>query len=222
MSDAQAMCAVHPEAPSVVTCHRCGRFCCERCMAPGQPCNECVARALSELPPLEPRANYARYALFVMAAAHTAQAGLEAVQLAASGPTVELIEVMSGLLLLAYIPLYIATIVLVCRWFHLAARHALARQAPLDVTPGGAVGAWFIPFLNLARPFTLTRQMLATSGADQSVVGPWQAAWIAGNMVSNVSVRADGVASVVAGLLGDLLLVGAAVLGARAVATLKF
>ena len=54
------------------------------------------------------------------------------------------------------------------------------------------------------------------------MVGPWQAAWIAGNMVSNVSVRADGVASVVAGLLGDLLLVGAAVLGARAVATLKF
>ncbi len=84
------------------------------------------------------------------------------------------------------------------------------------------MGAWFIPFLNLARPFTLTRQMLATSGADQSVVGPWQAAWIAGNMVRNLSVRTDGVPSAVAGLLGDVLLVGAAVLAARAVATLKF
>lgn len=191
-------------------------------MTPGQPCTECVARALTELPPLEPRTRFARYALLVMAVAHAAQAGIEGVQLVVSTSLRDLFEVMSALLLLAYIPLYIATIVLVCRWFHLAARHALARQAPLDSTPGGAVGSWFIPFVNLARPFTLTRQMLTTSGADASIVGPWQAAWIVGNIVSNYSVRAEGTLSVFAALLGDVFLVGAALFGAKVVASLKF
>ena len=154
--------------------------------------------------------------------AHVEQGGIEGLQLAVSASLRDIFEMMGALLLIAYIPMYIATIVFVCRWFHLAARHALARQAPLDVTPGGAVGSWFIPFLNLVRPFTLTRQMLSTSGADQSVVGPWQAAWVVGNMVSNFSARSDGAASTVAGLFGDLLLVGAALLGAKVIATLKF
>lgn len=191
-------------------------------MKPGSPCNDCVARLAGELPALEPRATYARYALYAMAISHGVQASLEITQLAVSESVAQIIEVMNALVLLAYIPLYITTIVLICRWFHLATRHALARNASVDATPAGAVWSWFIPFVNLARPFSLTRSMLISTGADPGVVTPWQIAWIIGNMVSNFSARGEDVTSLGAGALGDVLLIAAAVLGAKAISSLKF
>jgi len=218
----QPMCAVHLEAPSVVTCHRCGRFCCVRCMSPGSPCNECVARLAGELPALEPRAKFARYALYAMAVSHGVQAALETVQLLVSESVAEIVELMNGLALLAYIPLYITTVVLICRWFHLATRHALARGASVDASPAGAVWSWFIPFVNLARPFSLTRNMLISTGADPGIVAPWQTAWLVGNVISNYSARAQSDAALISGALGDVLLIIAAIFGAKVIASLKF
>jgi hypothetical protein len=61
-------------------------------------------------------------------------------------------------------------VVLVCRWFHRAIRHALARGASLEVAaPVTGMGSWFIPLVNLARPFNVTRQMLSHAGQGSAI-----------------------------------------------------
>jgi hypothetical protein len=45
--------------------------------------------------------------------------------------------------------------------------HALARGASLEVqTPAAGVWSWFIPFVNLVRPFSLSRQRLINAATD--------------------------------------------------------
>ncbi len=102
---------------------------------------------------------------------------------------------------------------LFCRWFYLLVRHARARGTPLEVTPAGAVGSFFIPFVNLVRPYAIAKQIAADDDGVQ-LVTTWQAAWLGGNLISNVGNRLQGGAShqagVIVDLLGSLVLLGAA------------
>lgn len=92
-------------------------------------------------------------------------------------------------------------------------RHARARGTPLEVTPAGAVGSFFIPFVNLVRPYAIAKQIAADDGAVQ-LVTTWQAAWLGGNLSSNVGSRRQGGAShhasVIVDLPGSLIPLGAA------------
>lgn len=170
-----------------------------------------MARTAIAVPPLEGRANLAAMGLMASVGMHGMMAFTALAQLA-TGQTGDegLLVIASGLVALLYVAVFITTVVLVCRWFHLATRHALAREAGLEVsTPGSAVRSWFIPFLNLVRPFNLTRQMLESAGLDVALVGVWQALWIAGNIAANLSNRIPGEAGLITGVVSDLLLVGA-------------
>ncbi len=220
-----ANCALHFDVPSVSTCTRCGRFCCASCLLSNDTCIDCAARVTAELPALQGRGDLARYGLWATAVCHGLMLVFAAAQLL-SGQTAEESEgvfpVLSGLAALAYLPVYITTIVLVCRWFHLATRHSLARGAQLGVTPAGAVGSWFIPFVNLSRPFQLTRQMLSSVGASEGPVGGWQALWVIGNIAANISTRIPEAGGLGVGIASDAALVIAAVLGAKVIASLRF
>lgn len=220
-----ATCALHFDAPSIATCARCGRFCCSTCLRAGSTCDDCAARLRAELPALEGRAGLARYGLWATAACHGLMIVFAAAQLA-TGDVKEdsegLFATLSALAAVLYLPVYVTTIVLVCRWFHLATRHALARGGQLGVTPGGAVGSWFIPFVNLVKPFTLTRQLYATAHRPDGHVAAWQTAWIVGNMASNVSVRLSGAPGLGVNIVSDAVLVVAALLCARVIAGLRF
>lgn len=222
-----ANCALHFDVPSMATCARCGRFCCSSCLRQDYVCNDCGARLAAELPSLQGRGDLARYGLWATAVCHALMLAFAAAELA-TGPTSEAgegpisISIFSGLAALAYLVVYIVTIVLVCRWFHLAARHALARGAQLGSTPAGAVGSWFIPFVNLARPFQLTRQMLTSANVSPDAVGGWQALWILGNITANVSQRVPDAAGLGVGIVSDALLIVAAVLFAKVIASLRF
>lgn len=217
-------CAVHFDAPSVATCRRCGRFCCASCLPQLELCTECSQRLANELPPLEGRATLAALGLWASAGTHGLMGLLAALQLG-TGQLEETtpLAMASGVAALLYLVIFITTVVLVCMWFHRAARHALARGASLEVeTPAGAVVSWFIPFLNLVRPFNLVRQMLSHAGQDSSQVGVWQALWIIGNISANLSNRIPGSGGLTVGVVSDLLLVGAGVASAGLVRKLKF
>lgn len=219
-----SMCAVHPNAPSVVTCRRCGRFCCTNCLPQFETCPECVQRAAIAVPPLEGRAMMASLGLWACAGVHGVMAAIAAGQIA-TGQTGEegALVIISGLAAILYLFVFITTVVLVCMWFHRATRHALARGASLEVhTPAGAVGSWFIPFVNLVRPFNVARQMLASAGLESASVGAWQGMWIAGNIAANASARIPGPAGLGIGVLSDLLLVGAGITAAQIVNRLKW
>ncbi|MDP3156580.1 MAG: DUF4328 domain-containing protein [Archangium sp.] len=219
-----SMCAVHPNAPSVVTCRRCGRFCCTNCLPQFETCPECVARATISVPPIEGRATVAMVALIASVGMHALMAAVACAQLATGDVGEEgVLAIVGGLVALLYLVVFITTIVLVCMWFHLATRHALARGASMEVeTPAAAVGSWFIPFVNLARPFNLVRRMLDSAGLDAGAVSAWQVLWITGNITANISSRVGGMGGIGIGLLSDLFMVGAGITFVQIIRKLKW
>jgi len=60
----------------------------------------------------------------------------------------------------------VATVVLFLRWISRAYRNLGALSSrKLSFTPGWAIGAWFVPFLNLVRPFQIVRETWWISSA---------------------------------------------------------
>lgn len=114
----------------------------------------------------------------------------------------------SGLL---YLVVFIVAVVLFCRWFHLLVRHAQAKGTPLETTPAGAVGAFFIPFVNLTRPYVIAKQIASTEEGTRAV-GTWQALWLGANILTNVAARLQpktGDAAAFADFFGSLLFLAA-------------
>lgn len=211
-------CATHPERAATGVCERCGVFGCAECLSLVgllRLCAACRAREAVGLPSLSGRARLAMP--FVWG---TAGLGLVVSLLSFGVPPEgsedpgDLPHVLalgcSGIL---YLVVFIAGVVLFCRWFHLLVRHATARGTALDVTPASAVGSFFIPFVNLVRPYAIAKQISTTATAT-SAVGLWQALWIGANVVTNVGSRLEGKtgtsAGELVGLFGAVLFLGAA------------
>lgn len=100
--------------------------------------------------------------------------------------------------------LFLVTIPVWLIWFRRAYRNLPALGARnLRFTPGWAVGAWFVPFLNLVRPVRITTDIWQASepamneavgtpwGSQPSspLIGFWWAAWIVANYASNIAIR---------------------------------
>jgi hypothetical protein len=82
-------------------------------------------------------------------------------------------------------------------WLHRMVKtlHELQR-GPLRFSPGWAIGAWFVPFLNLVRPKQIVDDSYRASnpaGAPPSSVPIyfhfWWAAWLIGNVISSIGGR---------------------------------
>jgi hypothetical protein len=112
-------------------------------------------------------------------------------------------ELITGLLLLVRGPLYVATIIAFLLWQHRA--HSNLRPlgaGRLEFSPGWAVGYFFIPFLNLVRPYQAVRELWRwsqpadngggitglsfTASTGAPLVGWWWGFWLASNGLSNV------------------------------------
>lgn len=120
-----------------------------------------------------------------------------------------------GLAAIMHAIIYIATTVAFLLWIHRAYRNLkpLGVSNP-DSTPGWAVGSWFVPFLNLVRPYMITKEIWQESDPEVSVetsvtgeryisrplllsvglsvpsfFGWWWGFWIASNVTSNISFR---------------------------------
>jgi hypothetical protein len=103
-------------------------------------------------------------------------------------------------------------------WFHRAHRNlpSLGNRG-LKYSPGWAVGAWFVPILNLFRPYQIMAEIWRGSDPNNvrldsqyqqyarvsSLVGLWWALWIIMNFASQASLRfsmhADSIESLLAG-----------------------
>ncbi|MDP3234563.1 MAG: DUF4328 domain-containing protein [Myxococcales bacterium] len=212
MSD--SLCANHPDRPATGVCERCGSFGCAECLSLVgvlRLCGACRAREASALPSLSTRARLAMPFVWGTSALGLG-VSLLSFGLAADDASATPRVIALGCFGLLYLLVFIAAVVMFCRWFHLLVRHAKAGGTPLDVTPAGAVGSFFIPFLNLVRPYATAKQIASTE-AGVKAVGAWQALWIVANIITNVGSRMEGKAGVagdVVGLVGALLFLGAA------------
>lgn len=104
---------------------------------------------------------------------------------------------------------YIATIILFLVWMHRSYRNLKPLGAyKLEYSTVRAIGSWFIPFVNLAQPFSIIKEIWNKSnpntvelgntdyGQSQTLTeisapmfGLWWAFWLLSNFASNISFR---------------------------------
>ncbi|MFN0082311.1 MAG: DUF4328 domain-containing protein [Ferruginibacter sp.] len=96
---------------------------------------------------------------------------------------------------IANLGLYIVCIVLFIMWFRRAYNNLnLSERARTKYSDGWAAGAWFVPFLNLGRPFLMMQEIWEkTQEATHNlinyksgkIIGWWWGIWIVNNIGTN-------------------------------------
>lgn len=135
------------------------------------------------------------------------------------------------LVAIAGLGLLIVTAVGFLTWFRRAYDNVAAVGRPVPSDRGGPIASWFIPFLNLVRPFKIASEIWARSdpqlevGDEDVFVGDappwltaWWAAWIAGGLLGNAVARIEEpTAAAYAQILSDLVGIVSALLAAQVV-----
>lgn len=197
-----ARCPAHPDQKASGTCLRCGRFVCNACGGAELEvrCPTCQHRTLEEIPPGGGAAKVAYVFLIANGLLHLVVSFGFSGNEAPANLLVGLAMVASAFLLLGTL---IGAAVPYLIWMHRTVRTGLAMGINVDATPGWAVGYWFIPFVNLVRPYRIVSALAHGLGgkAKTAPVGPWWALWIGGNMLSSAGSRGqlrvlDGVSAV--------------------------
>lgn len=130
--------------------------------------------------------------------------------------------IMAGLTVIAFILLLV--------WSYRVTANTRRRVGDrLDVTPGWAIGWWFVPIANLFKPLQMVSQNLRVAEAGNAwrrrdrpeVLGLWWAFWVASTIFGRFASRLDRLDAPPDGLyvivkaLAMILMIGSAVLTHR-------
>jgi len=111
-------------------------------------------------------------------------------------------DLREGIIALLYSITYLLTAIAFIRWFRRAYFNLHQQVDHLKYAEGWAAGAWFVPFVNLFRPYqimkelyTETRKLL--SGYEERMgeilptrlLGWWWVFWLISNFISQISLR---------------------------------
>jgi hypothetical protein len=164
-------------------------------------------------------------------------AGMEVTQLAVDteelgtiplgdGESLALFDIAYGLIGLAIVPLSLLTAIVFLVWVNRANKNARALGAQgMQFTPGWSVGWFFVPILNLFKPYQAMREIYQASDPQSGptnwklmgksgVVGWWWGLWLIGNFLGQIEfrlawreedVRASAALGVVTSSLGVIL-----------------
>jgi hypothetical protein len=123
-------------------------------------------------------------------------------------------DLLIGIIALLYAGVYFATVITFIRWFRRAYFNLHQRVKHLEFTEEWAAGSWFVPFMNLVRPYKImselyveTRDLLVKHNITSpislstSLLGFWWASWIIMGIVHNISFRLSLRAKTIAELL---------------------
>jgi hypothetical protein len=142
----------------------------------------------------------------------------------------DIFEILVGLSGLGQSLVYIVTSIAFCMWFYRAYKNLKVWRIPgLKYSAGWAVGYFFIPILNLFRPYQVAQEIWKASdprvsieagpqwrdNSGSSVIGGWWTFWLFSNIFARIDFRlrmsnADQKALVLVGILSDLLSIIAA------------
>lgn len=122
-----------------------------------------------------------------------------------------------------WVLLFAATIVVWCLWQHRSHQAARALVPGMDLSAAWAVGCWFVPIVNLFKPFQAMRELWRASEggpawrgqATWPVLGWWWATWLGFNLLGSIPGATDG-ADLDAIRRGDLIGLVSVTLGVSA------
>ncbi|MEC8180007.1 MAG: DUF4328 domain-containing protein [Pseudomonadota bacterium] len=112
----------------------------------------------------------------------------------------ETLAVTYGFAAIAYLLIFLVSVVLVSMWIYRAHANLKERGIETESSPGMAVGWYFIPFANLIKPFQNMRDLWNESHLESDsygepapgLINAWWACWIIGSILSNISARMEG------------------------------
>jgi hypothetical protein len=116
-------------------------------------------------------------------------------------------DIIIGVVALIFLASLILNIVVFILWFRRAYAnlHRLeGSNSILSYTEGWAAGCWFVPFMNLVRPYTIMKEIWNETQSnipgkiereglqDTELIGWWWGAWIISNIVTNIASKLGG------------------------------
>ena len=115
----------------------------------------------------------------------------------AEGPPVADEARISDFFALLQLLVLIACVSVVGRWIYRASVNAHAITDEMTISPGWAVGWYFIPFANLFKPFQAMREIWHAShetfgGYEErtpQILGWWWGLWLVNGVIGNISAR---------------------------------
>ena len=121
---------------------------------------------------------------------------------APSSGTESVLLIALSLFALMSLFIFIFNIVVICMFMYRANANVRSLGAlGVENSPGWCGGYWFVPILQLFKPFGCMKEIHQASqnpsGQEwkslkaHSMIGPWWGAWLIGNFVTNFSLRAD-------------------------------
>ena len=136
-------------------------------------------------------------------------------------------DLRQGILAFIYLAFIITSIVTFILWFRRAYNNLHQLSTRMEYGEGWAAGAWFVPFMNLVRPYKIMKELYVTSNKiliekvdnykpliSTSIVGLWWTIYIGANMFSNFATRYTQNQSEISNLItGSYLNLGAKFLG---------
>jgi len=117
---------------------------------------------------------------------------------------IEIHNTIRGLLAIARLVLLIIAAVFFVRWMVWAHHNYQAAGGQTIYTKSNVQWAFFIPFVNLAKPYRIVQEFwhgmfdkvrgrgATKSQLQQTVVGWWWGIWLTGNILGNISARTSG------------------------------
>jgi len=114
-----------------------------------------------------------------------------------------------GIVAFAYLALVLVSLVVFLVWVHRTAQNAHSFSKKVEHSPGWCVGWFFIPIMNLFRPFQAMKQVWeasATSGQTSGIVNAWWTFYIISGIIAQFSMRIGARAESVEELMNSDLL----------------
>lgn len=103
---------------------------------------------------------------------------------------------LMAVLVIGYIPIYITGIVSFCMWTYRVSSNAYAQGGMKNslnpITPGWAVGYYFIPIVSLWKPYQAMKEIWSASvdgDKSSSALGVWWTFWIISGILGQISLR---------------------------------
>lgn len=165
------------------------------------------------------------------AAAALGPGDVDVSEMPGGGPQL-IVSLLEGAISLFGLLIFIATVVVFLIWQHRAYNNLPPLGVPRpDFSSGWVIGSWFVPFLNLIRPYEIVKYIRGKSDPEtvdagggyygaggNSTLKAWWGFWLFGNFVNNLSGRlywraedlSDHVAAGWASIFGSILSVIAA------------
>lgn len=101
-----------------------------------------------------------------------------------------------------YLGAYVISAIFFIRWFKSAYHTLLQKVETLSLGEGWTIGGWFVPILNLFRPYQMMKEMYVETSAlllanqhetgsilKPKYVGIWWTLWIINNVTAQISLR---------------------------------